>query len=384
MPVNFRVFFDGRYQSRFWDPKTGFDTQRIVPARYWRQLGHAVPTTETQKWLQLAIAWATKEAERIEGTDPRAPEKMNLERLIEWYIQANPNGVGPKTIAKYEDHKARLVQHFGATAMPEKIGKDDAAAYRTAMQQREPPLRHTTIKRDLVFLRQAIVEGHQSQEKTGVARIRLFKLPRVTKQKSLIQPLTTEELKKVLASISEACPRDGDRMYRIIVRAFTTGIRRWPLLHMENAWTDVANMRQRIPGWAMKGGENRWEDDDFEVPICAWAAEVSTPNRRSRFTYAKRNGVPSNQIDTSLHRIADKAGVRRFSLHALRDTFASLLGDNGVHDQIVQILLGHAAATVTRDYMKNQPNALKNAVAKIDELRGQIEPAQPGVLLFKR
>jgi integrase len=386
MPVNFRVEFkDGRYQARFWDPRTGFDTLRLLPARHWRQLGHDAPKTDTSKWMQLAIVWAAKEAEKIEGADPAAPEKMGLKRLIEWYVATNPNGVGPMTIAKYEDHAARLVGHFGAKTHPEKIGKGEAAAYRTAMLQREDPLRHTTIKRDLVFLRQVIVEGHQAREKTGVDRIRLFKLPRIGKQKSLIQPLTIEEMKKVLAEIHAACPRDGDRIYRIIVRALTTGLRRWPLLHMENSWTDVANLRQKIPGWAMKGGENRWGDHDFEVPICAWAAEVSTPNPRSRYTWANpRSGRPNAQLDRSLQKIADKAGVRRFGLHALRDTFASLLGDNGVHDQLVQILLGHAAATVTRDYMKNQPNALKEAVAKIDALREHLEPTVAANVLRMR
>jgi integrase len=164
--------------------------------------------------------------------------------------------------------------------------------------------------------------------------------------------------------------------------AAVTGLRKFPLLNLEHAWVDGTRLRQKIPGWAMKGGEDRWGDDDFTTPLCRWAAELAAGRGRWVFPNPKTRR-PNGQVDRSLWRIAAAAGIPRFSLHDLRNTFASILADRGVHEQVIAVLMGHAAASVTRDYIKRQPTALSDAVAIFDAIRYEIAKAPANVARFR-
>jgi hypothetical protein len=50
----------------------------------------------------------------------------------------------------------------------------------------------------------------------------------------------------------------------------------------------------------------------------------------------------------------------------------------------IGVLMGHQASTVTRDYIKRQPNALREAVAVLDALRDKIETQPENVKQFRR
>lgn len=374
MKITVVVKFDRRhgcYRARF---RGGdIDTWRKVPADQFAQAG--VPDfAPSVRGEAVAWAWASAERERIEhGRSDEPTIKLRLHELLRWYIAKNPNDGKESTIAKYEDCQKRLNAHFKHDTLPERVDEDSAVDYRNAQQARG--VRNRTIKGDLIFLKQVIVYGHQHNEKTGVDRVRLWKLPRITKQRALLQALTVDEVRLVLKAVTDACPRDGDRLRRILIYAITTGCRRDPLLRFQVAWCDRATRWQRIPGSAMKGGEHRWGEEDFEVPVCSWAAEVATPTDSSDLYMwpNPRTKKPNNQLDRSLWAIADKAGVRRFSLHELRKTFSSILADNGVHEQIIAVLMGHAASNVTREYIVKQPSALREAVSVFDRLRPYLE-----------
>jgi integrase len=289
----------------------------------------------------------------------------------------------------YRDCAKRLVAFFDPRRLPETISEDDAVGYRNAMQARPEsaggPLRNASIKGDLVYLKQVLLYAYQNRRSTGMAEIQLLTLPRIKRQKSLVHALGAEEL----AAIAKArLQRDKERTVTICLIAAVTGLRKWPLLHFERGWFDAKAQAIRVPGWAMKGGENRWGDEEFEVPVCAWAAELlgqSAERSRSKWLFPnRRTGRPNGQLDRSLVRIAAAASIPAFSLKCLRNTFASLLANAGVHEQVIGVLMGHAASTVTRDYIKRQPNALREAVAKLDELRSKIAAQPENVARFRR
>jgi len=424
MSYQFRVWFEpappyGSYVVRFWDPESKrlreqwkrrraaaaaagepfeerppqlADKRVMVPAEYWKACGHGVPRTPSDRALHLAIEWAAKRRDELARgatiqREPRAASpspaiqaaaarggEFDLETTIRWYIERNPNAGEAATIAKYRDCGNRLVAYFGAARLLSTITRVDAEAYRNAHERR---LRNRTILGDLVFLKQLATDSYEQRQVTGMKVLNLLKLPRVKKQKGRKMPLSIDELRRI---VSVRLDRDGDRIIAIIIRAFTTGLRKWPLLNLEEAWTNRVNATQRIPGWAMKGGEDRWEDDDFEVPLCRWAIEVTPPPPEgSKWNFVNpKSGRPNKQLDRSLYEIARRAGVRRFCLQELRMTFLTLLDAAGVEEPVREILVGHRPRSVSEQaYIRRHPEILRKAVAYFDELREELE-GSPG------
>ena len=62
-----------------------------------------------------------------------------------------------------------------------------------------------------------------------------------------------------------------------------------------------------------------------------------------------RKGEPTKNsaYDTSLFKLCDKAGIRRFSMHVLRHTMATRCIEGGMRPKTLQVILGHANVGIT-------------------------------------
>ena len=62
-----------------------------------------------------------------------------------------------------------------------------------------------------------------------------------------------------------------------------------------------------------------------------------------------RKGEPTKNsaYDTSLFKLADKAGIERFSMHTLRHTYATRCIEAGMRPKTLQMLLGHSNINIT-------------------------------------
>ena len=57
--------------------------------------------------------------------------------------------------------------------------------------------------------------------------------------------------------------------------------------------------------------------------------------------------LATNQVDYRIGRICDRAGIERFSAHALRDTFATRAIESGMAPKTLQEILGHSNISIT-------------------------------------
>lgn len=73
------------------------------------------------------------------------------------------------------------------------------------------------------------------------------------------------------------------------------------------------------------------------------------PMEFSEYIFLCRKGTPikNSTYDTSLFKICDKVGMKRFSMHVLRHTFATRCIEAGMKPKTLQMLLGHSNIGIT-------------------------------------
>ena len=81
--------------------------------------------------------------------------------------------------------------------------------------------------------------------------------------------------------------------------------------------------------------------------------------------HVTQDGLTAQTVYDVLARRADQAGVKKFSPHDLRRTFAGDLLDAGADLATVQKLMGHANANTTAAYDRRDAKAKKAAVNKL-------------------
>jgi integrase len=78
-------------------------------------------------------------------------------------------------------------------------------------------------------------------------------------------------------------------------------------------------------------------------------------------------GKPLKDIRTAFENACRRDGIKKLRFHDLRHTFATRLVLSGVDLVTVSKLLGHSSIQMTMRYSHPTPEALKNAVFKLDE-----------------
>jgi len=85
---------------------------------------------------------------------------------------------------------------------------------------------------------------------------------------------------------------------------------------------------------------------------------------KSIFTY---EGQPIGSVRKAFKAACRRAGIKNLRFHDLRHTFATRLVLSGVDLATVSKLLGHSSIQMTMRYSHPTPEALKNAVSKLDK-----------------
>ena len=85
-----------------------------------------------------------------------------------------------------------------------------------------------------------------------------------------------------------------------------------------------------------------------------------------------RTGEPAknSSYDTHLYKLCDEAGIKRFSMHALRHTYATRAIEAGIQPKVLQKLLGHASIKTTMDcYVHVTTDSMERAIKQFENNR---------------
>lgn len=165
-----------------------------------------------------------------------------------------------------------------------------------------------------------------------VQAIKFFKL-----NNARIRFLEKDEIVKLLSHCH-------DHLKGVVIVALNTGMRKSEILGLK--WRDVDIKRHILYLHDTKNGEKR------EVPINEQVKTVlinTLKNPQSEYVF-NYNGERIVDIKRSYCTAVKKSGIKDFTFHDLRHTFASHLVMNGVDLNTVRELLGHKSLQMTLRY----------------------------------
>ena len=305
---------------------------------------------------------------------------LTLQGLVETFFELNPRKVSPQTIERDRISAKNLLRIIGKDTLPERIDEPIALRYRA--KREEEGARPRTILNELVFAFSLLKKGIEWESITGMARMRLHKVPDVGDWESDGVALTRDEFKKVLAVVNAI-----DR--RRMIFGLVTMVRRTPLMSMKREWVDVDGAWLHLPAEIMKKGRAK-RRYPLHVPIAQWALDQIRdlePNEHGYLWPSRQTGGVLTRVHDIFADAVEASGVRPFSCHDLRTTGSTWLRDAGVDELVIALLLGHRStfdpvagsfhapsANVTRSYTRVYETALREAVAVFDSIRNEIDP----------
>ena len=187
----------------------------------------------------------------------------------------------------------------------------------------------------------------------------------IGKEPKKIRALTIDEQKKFL----EVAEKSSN--YNQFAFILQTGLRTGELIGLK--WSDIdwekrvihiqRSMEYRYSVGEWRIGETKSKSGYRDVPLTEEAIvilkrqkeklrEIKVINMQFKeHVFLCRKGEPTKNsaYDTSLLKLCDKAGIRRFSMHVLRHTMATRCIEGGMRPKTLQVILGHSNVGITMD-----------------------------------
>lgn len=215
-----------------------------------------------------------------------------------------------------------------------------------------------TVNREIACLRHMFNKAIAWDyiKKSPLAEIKKLKEP-----PGRIRYLTQEEIEVLFKAIDQLPGRSGVYLRPIVVITLNTGMRKGEILDLK--WKDVGLEHRKITIKKSKNNEVR------TIPIneTLYHELRKFPRHlKSEYVFCHGNGESFGNVRKSFEKAVEYAGIKDFTFHDLRHTFASYLVMSGSNLRAVQQLMGHKDIKMTMRYSHLSKEHLQEAVAKLD------------------
>jgi integrase len=334
--------------------KTWYADFEYKGKRYRKSLG-----TASKQVAQLALKDMDVKIAR-ERFDLGPTTKLRFDefgqKFLEWYQVQN-------SAKSYRDYislfSSTIIPYFAAIQLTD-ISIEMVEKYKIERSKSVSP---STVNKELIaikhVLNKAILWGYLTNNPAkDVGKLRV-------KEKKF-RFLSLEEIELVL----NASP---DYARIILLTAIHTGMRRSELFRLE--WEDVDFER----GYIVVTNKHDAHTKNYQIREIPMTAALENELKRlqaatmtqSGNVFIKSNGeAHGGELRKTIARILKEAGIKPFTLHDLRHTFASHLVMEGVDLPTVQKLMGHSDIKTTMIYAHLAPDHLRSSMARLDRRLG--------------
>lgn len=250
----------------------------------------------------------------------------------------------------------RIVRYFKGLYL-QKITQLDIRRF---MADRSKMVKPSTINRDVAMLKSM----YNRAREWGVTQVNpVVGIKRLPENNERCIWLTEQEQERLLTHCHGI-------MRTLVIVALRTGMRWGEIVHLkwhqapESNYVDFEREIIFIHESLTKSGKSRW------VPlgqVVKWELLNVPKQEDTDYIFLNsRTKKPLGSIKNAFNRAVEKSGIKDFTFHSLRHTFASQLVRDGVDLYVVQKLLGHASPKMTQRYAHLREDMLKDAIKKID------------------
>ncbi len=171
--------------------------------------------------------------------------------------------------------------------------------------------------------------------------------------------LTREEADRLIKACYET-PK-CHHLAPIVITALQTGMRRGEILRLKWDNVDFKNGYIYVEDSKNKTSRLIPMSQTLRQTLSNLPRHLSSP-----YVFWHDNGKPYDDIKHSFNKVLKRAGIKVFTFHDLRHTFASHLVMNGVDLMTVKELLGHKDIKMTMRYSHLSPDHKRVAVKRIE------------------
>ena len=312
---------------------------------------------------------------------------LTIDELISCYALSNQaDGKSPKTIAWYSD----ILNQFSAYLKAESrachlsaISLDIVRGYVIYLRNKPKYKGHPFTPTQADYLSPMTVQCHvralkafsswlYSEGSTEENLLKNLKLPKAPI--TVMEPLTTEEIKKIIESINRRT-LTGARNHAILVSLLDTGLR---ASEAAGVILNNLNLKDGYIKVTGKGGKERVVPIGKYVQMTLWSyidkvrLKPANPDYDNLFLSPAGKPITVNTIKLVFSRLAKSSGVDRLHAHLCRHTFAINYLLNGGDIFSLREIMGHSTLEMVNHYLhftNSQITAQHHKYSPMDRLQ---------------